>query len=68
MYSVLSEYVAYSVDSFFYHQFFKPCFYLLYEFDVFLCSVLSDGETGIQGHSPAAQRPGLGTDAGRGED
>jgi len=33
-----------------------------------LCSLLSDGEAGVQRHSPAAQRPGLGADAGRGAD
>lgn len=31
-----------------------------------LLLLLSDGKTGVQGHSPAAQRPGLGADAGRG--
>lgn len=42
--------------------FYSPTVYLL------LCWPLSDGEAGVQGPPPAAQRPGLGADAGRGED
>lgn len=41
-------------------------FYSLSVYDS-LCSLLPDGKTSIQRHPPAAQRPGLGTDAGRGQ-
>lgn len=39
---------------------------LFLRLSVTLCLCLSDGETGLQGNSSAAQRQSLGTDAGRG--